>query len=98
MVYRFATIVDDKWMSTHFKRICFAIDQLLSKLDFDVPALSESTGLSQDLRGCHLTPSEAELMSLSAGEHIQSGKFDQLVITPSASFTDSGTAKRKRST
>ncbi|KAI0867629.1 hypothetical protein GGS24DRAFT_270800 [Hypoxylon argillaceum] len=44
--YRFTKNIYDIWMPDHFKRICSAIDQLPSKLDFDVQALSESTSLS----------------------------------------------------
>lgn len=49
--YRFTKNVYDTWMPVHLKRICSAIDQLPSSLDFDVQAPSESTGLSQDLGG-----------------------------------------------
>ncbi|KAH7016318.1 uncharacterized protein B0I36DRAFT_227755, partial [Microdochium trichocladiopsis] len=46
--YRFTRNVYDVWMPKHFERICSAIDQLPSKLDFDVLSLPE-TGLSQGL-------------------------------------------------
>ncbi len=36
-------------MSTHFERLCSVIDDLSSELDFDVPPLSQDSGLSQDL-------------------------------------------------
>ncbi|KAK4101193.1 hypothetical protein N658DRAFT_426065 [Parathielavia hyrcaniae] len=45
-VYRFTKNVYDTWMPAHFKNICSAIDQLPSDLNFDVPPLSEATGLS----------------------------------------------------
>ena len=35
--YQFTKNVYDTWMPMHFKRICSAIDQLPSELDFDVP-------------------------------------------------------------
>jgi hypothetical protein len=47
--YRFTKNVYDTWMPKHFENICSAIDQLPSDLDFDVPPLSEATGLSQGL-------------------------------------------------
>ncbi|KAK3347240.1 hypothetical protein B0T25DRAFT_625268 [Lasiosphaeria hispida] len=47
--YRFTKNVYDIWMPAHFKKVCSAIDQLPSNLDFEVPPLSEATGLSQDL-------------------------------------------------
>lgn len=44
--YQFTKNVYDLWVPSHFKRICSAIDQLPSDLNFDVPALSEATELS----------------------------------------------------
>lgn len=42
-VYRLTTNIYDEWMPAHFEKICSAIDQLPSDLDFDVPLLSEAT-------------------------------------------------------
>ena len=36
--YRFTRNVYDMWMPTHFRRICSAIDELPSGLNFDVPS------------------------------------------------------------
>lgn len=52
--YKFTKSVYDIWMPTHFKRICSAVDQLPSSLDFQVsdePGAQpdEATGLSQDM-------------------------------------------------
>ncbi|KAL7928015.1 hypothetical protein V8C35DRAFT_285588 [Trichoderma chlorosporum] len=47
--YQFTKNIYDIWMPTHLQRIRSAIDQLPSEINFDVPALSESTGLSQGL-------------------------------------------------
>jgi hypothetical protein len=47
--YRFTNNVYSIWMPGHFKKICSAIDQLPSDINFDVPPLSEAAGLSQDL-------------------------------------------------
>jgi hypothetical protein len=44
--YRFTKNVYDIWMPKHFENICSAIDQLPSDLNFDVPPLSDGTGLS----------------------------------------------------
>ncbi|KAL7813248.1 hypothetical protein V8C44DRAFT_349171 [Trichoderma aethiopicum] len=68
--YRFIKNVYETWAPDHFKRICSAIDQLPTKLDLDVPALSESTGLSQGLESSLALPqdgfaSQAHLRSLS---------------------------------
>ncbi|KJZ68642.1 hypothetical protein HIM_11972 [Hirsutella minnesotensis 3608] len=55
--YRFTKNVYDIWMPEHFKKICSAIDQLPSDLDFNVPALAE-TGLSQSLESHGLSESD----------------------------------------
>ncbi|KAL2180645.1 uncharacterized protein P884DRAFT_192266 [Thermothelomyces heterothallicus CBS 202.75] len=47
--YRFTKNVYDVWVPKHFEKICSAIDQLPSELDFDVPPLSKATGLSQGI-------------------------------------------------
>lgn len=47
--YRFTRNLYDLWMPKHFQRICSAIDQLPSNLDFDVPLLPE-TGLARSTR------------------------------------------------
>ncbi|KAK4242980.1 hypothetical protein C7999DRAFT_45091 [Corynascus novoguineensis] len=80
--YRFTKNVYDTWMPKHFERICSAIDQLPSNLDFDVPPLSEATGLSQNL--VNLMQSGA--CSASSGE--------QQAVTPDTSF--SGVPKRRK--
>jgi hypothetical protein len=92
--YQFTKNVYDTWMPGHFKRICSAIDQLPSKLNFDVPALSESTGLSQGLKS-HLALSEAGSASL-LDEDDQLRKVGQ-VASPDTSFSNPGPAKRRRS-
>ncbi|KAK4207104.1 hypothetical protein QBC37DRAFT_299422, partial [Rhypophila decipiens] len=60
--YRFTKNVYDTWMPAHFKNICSAIDQLPSSLDFDVPQLSEATGLSQDLENSMQSDSGSSLV------------------------------------
>ncbi|KAJ3569085.1 hypothetical protein NPX13_g6197 [Xylaria arbuscula] len=89
--YQFIKNVYDTWMPDHFKRICSAIDQLPSKLDFDVQALSESTGLSQGLE--NLAASEADSASLLVDESNKAGQ----VPTPGTSFSTPGPAKRRKS-
>ncbi|KAI0098866.1 hypothetical protein GGR51DRAFT_576740 [Nemania sp. FL0031] len=63
--HQFTKNVYNTWMPDHFKRICSAIDQLPSKLDFDVQALSEATSLSQ---GLDLVAPEADSASLLVDE------------------------------
>ncbi|KAK3996889.1 hypothetical protein QBC44DRAFT_123425 [Cladorrhinum sp. PSN332] len=62
--YRFTKNVYDVWMPKHFERICSAIDQLPSNLDFDVPSLPE-TGLSQGLESHHLSQPDDDKASMS---------------------------------
>ena len=51
--FKFTKNVYDVWMPTHLERICSAVDQLPSSLDFEVSdqpgAQSEASGLSQDM-------------------------------------------------
>ncbi|KAK3947692.1 hypothetical protein QBC32DRAFT_353594 [Pseudoneurospora amorphoporcata] len=58
-------------MPKHFENICSAINQLPSELNFDVPPLSEATGLSQDLG--NLIQSDASCASLPkrAGQPVE---------------------------
>lgn len=61
--YKFTKNVYDNWMPDHFKRICSAIEDLPSDVNFDVSQESElqfssQTGLSQELEGHHLSQSE----------------------------------------
>ena len=57
--YKFTKNVYDIWMPSHFKRICSAIDKIPADLDFSVPPLSQSSGLSQDLERHHLESQES---------------------------------------
>ncbi|KAJ8118899.1 hypothetical protein ONZ43_g3902 [Nemania bipapillata] len=91
--YQFTKNIYDIWMPDHFKRICSAIDQLPS-VDFDVPALSESTGLSQGPG--NLAASGADPASLFVDEDNQSNKVGQ-VTTPGTSFSKPGPVKRRKS-
>ncbi|KAB5581155.1 hypothetical protein GE09DRAFT_1085286 [Coniochaeta sp. 2T2.1] len=96
--YRFTKNVYDIWMQDHFKNICSAIDQLPSDLDFDVPPLSEATGLSQDLG--HLMQSDAGSASVPVEGDSQSSNAEQPAATPDTSFTRPETrpevAKRRK--
>ncbi|KAI0111843.1 hypothetical protein F4814DRAFT_368312 [Daldinia grandis] len=93
--YRFTKNIYDIWVPDHFKRICSAIDQLPSKVDFDVPALSGLAGFSQGLESHHLAPLEVGSASLLAGkdDRLQSGAMG----TPDTSSTKPGPNKRRKS-
>lgn len=84
--YRFTKNIYDIWMPAHFKKISSAIDQLPSKLDFEVQSIPE-TGLSQDLESHHLSQADA-----SAAVPVEQQGF-----TPQSSFTGPEVAKRRNS-
>ncbi|KAK4119374.1 hypothetical protein N657DRAFT_604532 [Parathielavia appendiculata] len=84
--YRFTKNVYDTWMPAHFKNICSAIDQLPSDLDFDVPPLSEATGLSQDLG--NLMQSDGSCASMPDERGSQSSNAEQQAVTPGTSFSE----------
>ena len=92
--YRFTKNVYDVWMPKQFERICSAIDQLPSKLDFDVPSLP-GTGLSQGLGSHHLSRPDDDTASASKEDDRQSSIAGHR-ITPDTSFTGPGAAKRRR--
>ena len=65
--YKFTKNVYDIWMPSHLQRICSAIDQLPSALDFEVSERltaqsEETTGLSQDM-GSLPGPSDIDVAS-----------------------------------
>ncbi|KJZ71533.1 hypothetical protein HIM_09071 [Hirsutella minnesotensis 3608] len=88
--YRFTKNVYEVWMPQHFKRICSAIDQLPSNLDFNVPSLAE-TGLSQGLESHSLSQSDVESMSLAVEDNHSGSER-----TPDTSITETGGAKRRK--
>ncbi|KAI1170683.1 hypothetical protein F4777DRAFT_583634 [Nemania sp. FL0916] len=92
--YRFTMNLYKTWVPSHLKRICSAIDQLPSELNFDDLSLPH-TALSQGLEGQHLPQSDAT--SLRSGEDVQSIVRNPETVTPSTSLTDQGTAKKQRS-
>ena len=93
--YRFTKNVYDTWMPAHFKNICSAIDQLPSDLNFDVPPLSEATGLSQDLG--NLMQSDASCASVPDERGSQSSNAEQQGVTPGTSFSEPKRSEPKRS-
>lgn len=93
--YRFTKNVYDIWIPAHFKGICSAIDQLPSKLDFDVASLPE-TGLSQELESHHLSQSEADFASMLKEQDSQRSDTGQQGVTPDTSFLRQASKKKKR--
>jgi len=92
--YKLIKNVYDIWTPSHFKRLCSAIDQIPADLDFSVPQLSQSSGLSQDLERHHLSES-SQPDSQSQG-HSQQRTGGAKDTTPDTSFTGRGTSKRPR--
>ena len=92
--YKFTKNVYDIWMPNHFKRLCSAIDQIPADLDFSVPQLSQSFGLSQDLERHHLSgSSQPDSQSQELSQKSTDGARD---TTPNTSFTGRGGSKRPR--
>jgi hypothetical protein len=92
IAYRFTKNVYDIWMPDHFKNIRSAIDQLPSDLNFNVPPLSDATGLSQDLGG--LMQSYAGSAPEPVERDSRSSNARQQGVTPDTSFTVPG--KRRK--
>jgi hypothetical protein len=55
MAYKFTKNFYDTWVPNHFTRLCSVVNELQSDPDFDVPPLSEGTGLSQALKSHRLS-------------------------------------------
>jgi hypothetical protein len=92
--YRFTKSVYDTWMPAHFERLCSAIDKIPADLDFSVPQLSQSFGLSQGLDRHRLSEStELESLPREPSQQIISDAGD---TTPNTSFTGQGAPKRPR--
>ncbi|KAF2475604.1 uncharacterized protein BDR25DRAFT_310951 [Lindgomyces ingoldianus] len=93
--YKFTKNVYDIWMPNHFKRLCSAMDQIPADLDFSVPQLSQSFGLSEDLQRHNLSGS-SQPESQSQGNSQQCTGGGARDSTPNTSFTGHGAPKRPR--
>lgn len=93
--YKFTKNVYEIWMPSHFKRLCSAVDQIPADLDFSVPQLSQSFGLSEDLERHNLSGS-SQPDSQSQGNSQQSTGGGARDSTPNTSFTGRGAPKRPR--
>ena len=92
--YKFTKNVYDIWVPTHFERLCSAIDEIPDDLDFTVPLLSESFGLSQDLERHRLLESSQPESQLREASQQSTGNAKD--STPDTSFTGPGAPKRPR--
>jgi hypothetical protein len=93
--YKFTKNLYDTWMPTHFKRICSAIDDLPSELDFDVPPLLRDSSLSQDMEFHHLSQSFVDSASHNRDDD-SPAPSDVGDNTPNTSLTQQGASKRLR--
>ncbi|KAL2397569.1 hypothetical protein ABEF93_001168 [Exophiala dermatitidis] len=99
--YKFTKNVYDVWMPTHLKRICSAVDQLPSSLDFqtsDEPGAQpeEATGPSQDMGSLLSDPDNIDL----ASQEDEPNPFPQ-TATPDTSVSKGvgqGKVKRAKTT
>ncbi|EHK22625.1 uncharacterized protein TRIVIDRAFT_60530 [Trichoderma virens Gv29-8] len=80
----------DKWTAYQFTKN--AIDQLTSQVDFDVQALSESTGLSQRLENLARPTDSAPLLVEDEDQASKAYQMD----TPATSFSKIELAKRRK--
>lgn len=99
--YKFTKNIYDRWMPTHFTRICSVIDSLPHELSFDLSQQSElqfteGTGLSQDLESHHLAQSNADSASLLVEDDSQSSLLDPQAVTPNTSLTGQGAFKKPK--
>lgn len=93
--YRFTKNIYDMWMPTHFKKLCSAIDQLPSELNFDIPSLPE-TGLSQDLESL-MQSNIGSATSLPVDQDSQLSNAEQeQAATPNTLFTEPKATKKRR--
>ncbi|RMD42365.1 hypothetical protein DV735_g2788, partial [Chaetothyriales sp. CBS 134920] len=88
--YKFTKSVYQKWMPSHFVRLCSVIDTLPTDVDFELSQstlqFSEQTGLSQDLANQDLSASNTDLASSAQDNDGQSQPL-ALLGTPDTSIT-----------
>jgi hypothetical protein len=98
--YKFTKNVYDRWMPTHFKRICSVIDKLPPDINFEVSELqfSERSELSQVFEDQSLSQqSNPDSTSLAGKDDSQSSLAGS--ITPNTSLshgTEQGALKKRR--
>lgn len=91
--YKFIKNVYHTWMPIHFQRLCSAIDDLPTELDFDVSSLAQDSRLSHDFESHHLSRSLAESTTQTENDGSHSHIGD---TTPNTSYTGQGVSKRGR--
>lgn len=102
--YQFIKNVYDIWMPIHLQRICSAIDQLPSNLDFELVEGSggqsnEATELSQDMGSLHSGPSDIDNAPQIGQKGNELSSIVPQTITPDSSMSKEwrqGAAKRAK--
>ena len=94
--HTFTKNVYDTWFPNHFKRLCSVIDELPPEHDWDVPPLSEGTGLSQVFENHHLSQSNFDSASVSQEGDSQASLPETQDITPTTSLPQPGPFKKPR--
>lgn len=94
--YKFTKNVYDTWVPNHFKRLCSVIDELPPEHDWDVPPLSEGTGLSQVFESHHLSRSSNDSASVLQEEDSQASLPGSQDVTPNTSSSQPGPFKKPR--
>ena len=94
--YKFTKNVYDTWVPNHFKRLCSVIDELPPEHDWDVPPLSEGTGLSQVFESHHLSRSNTDSASVLREDDSQESLPGSQDVTPNTSFSQPGPFKKLR--
>ncbi|KAL8702789.1 MAG: hypothetical protein Q9201_004044 [Fulgogasparrea decipioides] len=94
--YKFTKNVYDTWVPNHFKRLCSVIDELPPEHDWDVPPLSEGTGLSQVFKSHHLSRSNTDLACAPQEHDSQASLPGSQEITPNTSLSQPEFIKKPR--
>lgn len=81
-------------MSTHFQRLCLAIDDLHSEINFDVPPLPPDSGFLQELESYPFTGSFAGLINPREDDDSLLGIG--VTTTPGISFIQQMAQKRRK--
>jgi hypothetical protein len=85
--YKFTKNVYDRWMPTHFKRICSVIDALPSDVDIEASQQSEpgESGLPQGLESHHLSDQTSHDAASLEEADSQSSRVGSRDVTPDTS-------------
>jgi hypothetical protein len=86
--YKFTKSIYGTWMPVHFERLCSAIDDLPSGVNFDVPSLHHDSGLSQNLESHHLSGSFMGSVMQAEDDNSQAGHYSKHLLHPTRSIEE----------